>query len=660
MIIRGFIALALTSCATDWLPHPAAASDVPAASPRLPLTVPVQAVDAVISGTPGRPELGGGLTLDRPLYRPGETVWTRVWDLGPDFAPGDAQDVSLSLVNVQDRTVAEALLAGVAGGASTGLQLPSSAPGGLYRVRARLGERMLERPFVVQSFVQPQIRKELQLLRDAYGPGDEVVAALSVKSAGAGPLADHAVRVLVQVEGRVAQTLEARTDSEGEATVRFDLPDDMVLPDASVTVLVEEEGWSESVHREVPVVLDGVRIDWFPEGGQLVAGLPGRVYLRATDAHGEPADVAGEVLDDRGRVVSRFASVHDGLGRTAFTPQRGRRYHARLTQPSSDEQQHALPAVEDVGCVLTSYDDPDQQRAELRVGVWCDSARTVVVAGDLGGRSFAPAQVRAGPRAPAVVHLALAEPGPQRQGVAQVTVLSEELRPLAERLVYRNLHRGLSIDVQLPDDGARPGEEVSLTVTTTDPQGRPVPADLAMSVVDDRLLQHADDEHGHLLSQLYLGSWISEQIDDPAWYFDPDEADAALGLDLVLGTVGWRGFRSLENGAGEGTAAVAPDPVPERDVADAETVMLSGVLGHVDGAGGLGLHGAGLGGGGRADGLSGLVGVDNLVAGSEIVGLGDLGKGIGSGRSGYGTGGGNFGARGSGGVARAAEPVVMG
>jgi hypothetical protein len=473
----------------------------PAESARLPLATGALEAAAVAAQAPARL----AVTLDRPLYRPGETVWARVWDLEAGTLAGSPKrpEVVVSLVDARGSVQVQQRYANTGAGATAAVDVPVAAAGGVYRLRVAVGGRVLERPFVVASFEEPRIRKELDLLRDAYAPGDEVTAAFTVASSGRGPLVDHPLQVLVQIDGQALPAIATRTDTRGEATLRFTLSDHIRRPDAVLTVVVEEDGWTESISREIPVVLAQLQVELFPEGGDLVAGLPGRVYLRVRDQAGQTADARGVVVDERGAEVARFDTVHDGLGRFDLTPRRGARYTARVTSPVVTEVE--LPAAKDDGCVLRTYDDLDGTRPELRAGVWCSTRRTVTATGALRGQPFVPATLNAGPTEPAVAFLRPERPEDAlAQGVATVTLLDDSLLPLAERLVYRNRQRALSVTVEPQATRYGPRDEVVLKVTTRDPEGEPVAADLALSVADDRLVKYADDEHGNLLSALHL------------------------------------------------------------------------------------------------------------------------------------------------------------
>ena len=77
---------------------------------------------------------------------------------------------------------------------------------------------------------------------------------------------------------------------------------------------------------------------------------------------------------------------------------------------------------------------------------------------------------------------------------------------------------------------------------TSDPQGKPVSADVALAVVDDTVLNFADDDRAHILSRLYLEPEMPGQsVDDPNFYFSEDPK-APQALDLLLGTKGYRRF----------------------------------------------------------------------------------------------------------------------
>lgn len=484
------------------------------------------------------------LQVDRPMVRPGEAVWIKSWNLATrGLAPEGAHaGITYELLDPRGNVVETRWVEQQMGAATNDFVIPEGAPGGLWKVRATdpMGA-VDERPIVVASYAAPRVRKELDFVREAYGPGDKVEAVVKLEAPGGGPFANRPVRALFQVDGETLAEKTLTTDAKGNVYMAAVLPADLGASDGLLTVLVDEGGVTESISRAIPIVQANMSLAFFPEGGDLVAGLPGRVYFEGKNAHGEPADVVGVVEDETGKVVAQFSSIHDGLGRFGFTPAAGKRYTARITEPAGIDARFELPEALANGCTLRSFDDVRGTEEKLRVAVRCNASREVLVVGTLREKTFDAAPIAATPWKDAVVYL---DPGDRaaEQGAARVTVFDKDLAPLAERLVYRNPGKDLKVEVTPAQDHYGPRDEVVLNVKTTDPSGKAVPASLALAVVDDAALALADDEEGHMLSRIYLEPELVESPDDPAWYFDHEEVDAARGLDLVMGTKGWRRF----------------------------------------------------------------------------------------------------------------------
>jgi hypothetical protein len=490
----------------------------------------------------GRAQRRMHVQVDKPLYRPGETIWIRVWDLSSKrLSPKDPNSHhTYELVSPKGAVVLAKMVQAPTGLTTNDFEIPPDVPGGRYIVRATsMTGAKVERPVIVSSYEPPRIKKKLEFLRDAYGAGDTVQAVIDLERATTGAMAEHAVTAIVQLDGREHARLQLTTDAVGSVLVETDLPEPLDATDGLLTLLVEDAGVTESISRAIPLITTTVDVGLFPEGGQLVRGLPGRVYFAAKDPHGEPADVAGRVVDDRGHEVATFRSVHEGRGRFDLTPEPGRRYRVEITEPAGIADTFTVPDAQESGCVLRAYDDHDATVPELRVGVWCSEEQSVQVVGTLRDHLFDKATVVASPDRPGVAYL---EDEDRLQGVARVTVFDLDKKPLAERLVFRNRGRDLKVELSTDRERYAPRDEVALTVTTKDPSGQPVAANVALSVVDDTVISFADDEHGHLLTRMYLEADVPLEVEDPSFYFDPEEEDAAVALDHLLGTEGYRRF----------------------------------------------------------------------------------------------------------------------
>ena len=60
-----------------------------------------------------------------------------------------------------------------------------------------------------------------------------------------------------------------------------------------------------------------VNLKFFPEGGNLVKGVPSQVAFEATDAYGNPITLFGRIINRRKEEIGHYATIHEG--RAVFT-----------------------------------------------------------------------------------------------------------------------------------------------------------------------------------------------------------------------------------------------------------------------------------------------------------------------------------------------------
>ncbi len=539
------------------------------------------------------PTVRGYLMIDKPLYQPGETIWMRAdlrqaQTLQLQYGGG-----TLRLLDPKGGQVMQRYLSLGAGVAAADLTLPEDAVGGEYSLELDTGTgTVVKRPLVVAAYEPPRLKKSLELLRKAYGPGDTVAAAVEIARTTGEPFAKQKLTALVMLDDAELTRVPVTTDDKGRATVRFELPKRIAKGDALLTVLADDAGLTESIQKRVPIVLSELRMSLYPEGGDLVAGVPGRVYVAAENLLGKPADIEAVVVDDQGRQVTAFASVRDGMGRFELVPQRGRNYKVAIVRPAGITQTFDVPAAKDKGCALTAVDDFASQRDSLDVAATCAEAQTVYAVASLRGKRLASTAVDVVAGKPAVLALPVER---SAQGAVRVTLFAAsasaggkadpdpwqtlQASPIAERLIYRG--RGADLKIEITPDRASytPREKVSLKIKASDQAGKPVAASLGVSVVDDTVLALADDKTAHVTAHLFLEEELpATPIEDPNFYFS-DKPEAAAALDLLMGTKGYRRFdwqtalsprvSEVASAAYDMAAPAAPMAEPEPAAAEA-------------------------------------------------------------------------------------------
>ena len=527
---------------------PVAAEPAPAPSPRDNTAYSKELGEQINSHFEYLPSRTSYIQVDKPLYKPGETIWFKTWDLNLRTLAGSNKFSSyrtqVELISPKGASVEKKGLLVTAGTASNDFEIPAEAQGGEYKLRATSYDgKQTERAIIVSAYEAPRVKKTLEFVKKTYAAGDEVTATISVKRPTGEALANQQLVAVATVDGIELKRIKLSANANGDALVKFQLPGTINNGDGLLTILVEDGGVTESISKSIPILQNKLSLAFFPEGGKMVAGLPTRLYFEARTKIGKPAEIEGRLVDDLGNVSAKFSTYKNGLGRVAFTPATGRSYHAEINKPSSITERYDLPVVENHGCVMHHYDDLDGQENSLRIAVQCSQKQKVIVAASVRENALDAGEIEAGPGKPAVIYLQSKDTSMQNAaGISRVTVFDKNKQPLAERLVFRNRRNRLDIQIESDKKTYAPREKMALSITTRDASGKAVATDLALSVVDDTVLSFADDKNATMLSRLLLESELPGKIDEPNFYTDLTEGKSALALDLLMGTRGYRRF----------------------------------------------------------------------------------------------------------------------
>ncbi|MCC6722996.1 MAG: carboxypeptidase regulatory-like domain-containing protein [Saprospiraceae bacterium] len=484
------------------------------------------------------------LQFDRLFFEPGEDIWFNAFvrDANTLKASPKSDILYVELLAPNGSVLKKINLLAKGGTTAGDFKLDANAPGGLYKIRAytnwmRNANDAFERDLQVQATVLPRLRMELDFMKKAYGPGDVVEAKIDLNTLANAPLANDDFSAKASLDGQQFTEVAGKTDGRGHAQVKFELPKGLVTNDGLLNVLIQYNGQTESISRSIPIVLNKVDLQFMPEGGDMVAGLPATVAFKALNEWGKPADIAGKIVNSKGVEVARFESYHQGMGAFNFTPASGESYHAILTKPDGIAEKYGLMDAFPRGFSMKIN---PLQKDELTVEVNSTEDEALHVAlvsrGEVKYMQTLPA--RAGS------HLVRIPVKSLPIGIAQVTLFDSQELPRAERLVFLNHDKQLKINVKTDKEKYLPREKVTMTVSVTDERGIPMPGQFSLAVADDNLLTFADDKQGHILSHLLLESELKGKVEEPNFYFEPKEKhpekNELLALDYLMMTQGWR------------------------------------------------------------------------------------------------------------------------
>lgn len=458
------------------------------------------------------------LSTDKPLYQPSQTVHLRALAVhGHSMKPLAGDKIEFEIEdpagNKVYRRAAESSAFGIA---SLDFELADEVIFGRYRLRARVRGVESERDFEVKKYVLPKFKVELTLDRPYYAPGQNVRGRVCAAYFFGKPVAGG------EVEVKGPETIKGRTNDEGVFEFEARLP---YAGDARATFAATITDGADHVERgaaSAPVTSSPLQVCAIPEGGAWVVGLPNRVFVVASYADGRPAKAKlfiGAVKAETGEDGVATVELPADLQRETI-----RARDAAGLEGTTEISARAFATNRDFALRLdrVRYRGGDTMRigalAAFRTG-------TLYVDVVKGGQAIVSQtlDVRDG-RGEAAIDLPADLFGTLR--VSAYRILSDGNITCDQRVVFVSLPDGLVIRPVARKDVHKPGDEMIIDFEVTDAEGRPTPAALGLSVVDEALQALVEERPG--FEKIYFA--IEEDLLRPRWQLKGFDAPA-LSID---------------------------------------------------------------------------------------------------------------------------------
>lgn len=480
---------------------------------------------------------------DKTFYRPGETVWLTAYVRdGKTLKPSSNSDIlHVEFINPKGAIEKHYKLVAKNGSAAADFDLSDIEVGGIYKIKAYTEYQKndknalaFEKEITIQKSVLPRLKMKLEFEKKAYGKGDEVVANLELSTNENKPLANKAVKFKAQLAGVALSEKTVTTDADGKTRLVFALPKELNTIDGLVNALIDFEGSTESVSRSVPIVLNQIKMEFFPEGGDMVANIPGKVAFRAVNEFGKAADVQGVIVNQQGQPVCSFSSYHFGMGAVMLTPRPNEIYKARITKPEGILDEFELPEAIPAGYVIAA----SKSNNKIHLNIKSTKNEVLTIVAQTRGKMYFSGSFNAGKGD----NILTIDENDFPIGVAQFTLFDSKGIARAERMIFVNKAQQLKVSVTPDKQQYKPREKVTMSIKVTDENNIPVPGTFSLSVVDDNLLSFADDKQGNILAKMLLEPELKETVEEANFYFNADEPKSEQALDYLMMTAGWRRF----------------------------------------------------------------------------------------------------------------------
>lgn len=279
-------------------------------------------------------------------------------------------------------------------------------------------------------------------------------------------------------------------------------------------------------------------VQFFPEGGYMVAGMPCRVAFKAINNLGYGVNVKGEIFDDSDKRIGHFESSHMGMGSFNFTPEAGRKYYAKAVFDENETKKLPLPAVEPKGYVMMANaiaGDQIRLNIQSNIGTQMDEKNNeFIIVGQSRGevRYIAKVVYKGKPINTSI---------PKKHfpaGIAQITIFDGLGTAVCERLVF--IHPKEKPKTTVDVEKATEGGDLVYKIQLKNSEGKPTSGNVALSLTEN--IEKKEKWNENILANLLLTSDLKGRVENANYYFDEGNAEALMNIDYVMLVNGWRRF----------------------------------------------------------------------------------------------------------------------
>ena len=280
-----------------------------------------------------------------------------------------------------------------------------------------------------------------------------------------------------------------------------------------------------------------INAQFFPEGGELVAGLKSRVAFQITDINGKGLQSEGFLLNAGNDTLASLKPHKFGIGSFSFTPEDGNSYHAVISPTPGSAQTFNLPVPRTQGYVMEVRDSTDlitihvsssAPENQVKTIYYFIHARQIIAAS--GMRQWAGQKTSL-----------LVNKKDLNDGISHITIFDEYLKPVCERLFFKQPEKKLELDVQTSQSEYGLRRKVSINLSAGTDRTSYVGATLSIAVVKSDSLQN--NLSGNIFNYLWLSSDLKGEVESPAYYADANSLEVKEALDNLMLTHGWRRFQ---------------------------------------------------------------------------------------------------------------------
>ncbi len=428
------------------------------------------------------------VTTDKSLYRPGETVWFRVFvtDWNQQLIGKDNGEIFVKLYDSEGKPVVQELYKLNGGSVSSDMTLPKELARGDYFL------------CVFSSLtIAPEDVAITRLSIDPWYSNQWIVEASTKDKISQTGVQNEFNAMLHDLSGEIRKNSSMRyqikngeyiidkgkvkTDATGKLTIPFTLPPKSNGEPFVCELSDNSDEWQHIYH--IPSSLDPVVIKFFPEGGTLIPGVQSKIGFTAFNKWGMAVEVEGNILNQEGQSIAQIKTFTKGLGLFSVENAANQKYKLVLSGVNGQNQSFDLPVPNEKGLALSIVKlDAEYITANL---IFADKQKhSIALSVSRGSTIYWAADMELDKTGRIKIPTANLP-----QGINLLSVFSKEGEILAERIVFVDKKQELKLQIDPEKSTLLTGGEMKVKVRLTDRNNQPVSGNVAVLVTDKSRLE---------------------------------------------------------------------------------------------------------------------------------------------------------------------------
>lgn len=476
------------------------------------------------------------LQTDRPYYVMGEKIFFRAFLLRASVhCPSEySRYVYVELINPNREVILRQQICMDDNYMFYGaLSMPESLPQGNYRIRAytRYMENTGEESFFSRPvfIANPHAVKTEMETDFKFSDAKKVIVGIRFKNAQTKAIL-HPQSIIIQLFD--GETSEENPNAEGWVYKTFNLKEEDTQ--RTLQIRFPDENQSFETFLRLPYPEQSPEVNFYPEGGNLIAGQANRIAFKALLPNGNACEIKGSIFNSKDEKITDFSTFHEGMGSFMLQPEIGEKYFAHYSFQGLSFQTE-LPQAKTNTYSLQAIWRNDSLSVHIQKSPGMVDEKLYLLIVCRGMPSYLKEWKE-------TITL---DKNQFFSGVSHLMLLTGTFQPLSNRMVFVNHADEANLNVQTNKTSYRTRERVELDINLPKLVNDTIlPSTFSISVTDNKDI--TPDTTTNIRAEILLASELKGRIRHPAWYLNAEDERASQAADLLMLTHGWRRYHVPE------------------------------------------------------------------------------------------------------------------